>query len=91
MYLGHVKHTSKTAVDCNYHSHCGHANEETCASLQQRSEAELKKVLGPEDAPIALRLVINDAATYDVASGKGGVNGSIIQRHVLVQTQICTA
>lgn len=51
--------------------------------LAQRSEAELKKVLGPEDAPIALRLVINDAATYDIASGKGGVNGSIIQSEEL--------
>ena len=49
-------------------------------SLQQRSERELKKVVTPEDAPTALRLVIHDAATYDVASGQGGLNGSIVNR-----------
>lgn len=48
--------------------------------LQQRSEKELRKVVTPEDAPTALRLVIHDAATYDVASGQGGLNGSIINR-----------
>ena len=53
--------------------------------LQQRSERELKKVVTPEDAPTALRLVIHDAATYDVASGQGGLNGSIINRCPLCQ------
>ncbi len=48
--------------------------------LQQRSEKELKKVVTPEDAPTALRLVIHDAATFDVATGQGGLNGSIITR-----------
>lgn len=48
--------------------------------LQQRSERELKKVVTPEDAPTALRLVIHDAATFDVATGQGGLNGSIINR-----------
>lgn len=34
------------------------------------------------DAPIALRVVLHDAATYDVATGKGGLNGSIIKRYL---------
>ena len=49
-------------------------------AVQQRSEKELKKVLTAEDAPIALRVVLHDAATYDVATGKGGLNGSIVNR-----------
>lgn len=51
--------------------------------VQQRSEKELKKVLTAEDAPVALRVVLHDAATYDVATGKGGLNGSIVNRQVL--------
>ena len=51
--------------------------------VQQRSEKELRKVLTPDDAPIALRVVLHDAATYDVATGKGGLNGSIINRYML--------
>ncbi|DBA96610.1 TPA: hypothetical protein ACH3X1_015471 [Trebouxia sp. C0004] len=51
--------------------------------LAQRSERELKKVVTPEDAPTALRLVIHDAATFDVATGQGGLNGSIINSEEL--------
>lgn len=51
--------------------------------VQQRSEKELRKVVTAEDAPIALRVVLHDAATYDVATGKGGLNGSIVNRYVL--------
>lgn len=43
---------------------------------------ELKKVLTPEDAPLAVRLVLADAASYDVNTGKGGINGSIILSYV---------
>ena len=50
--------------------------------MQQRSEKELKKVLTAEDAPVALRVVLHDAATFDVATGKGGLNGSIVNRQV---------
>lgn len=50
--------------------------------VQQRSEKELKKVVTPEDAPVALRVVLHDAATYDVATGKGGLNGSIVNRYM---------
>ena len=52
--------------------------------LQQRSEKELRKVVSAEDAPIALRVVLHDAATYDVATGKGGLNGSIVNRYLLL-------
>ncbi len=45
-----------------------------------RAESELKKVLTAEDAPLALRVVLHDAATYDLASGTGGLNGSIAKR-----------
>ena len=48
--------------------------------VQQRSEKELKKVIGAADAPTALRLVLHDAATFDVKTGKGGVNGSVVNR-----------
>lgn len=51
---------------------------------QARAEQELKKVLTADDAPAALRLVLNDAATYDVDSGAGGLNGSIVLRWVAV-------
>ena len=53
--------------------------------MQQRSERELKKVVTPEDASTALRLVLHDAATYDIATGKGGLNGSIVTRPVAPQ------
>lgn len=49
---------------------------------QVRAESELKKALAAEDAPATLRLVLHDAATYDFASGTGGLNGSIVQRSV---------
>ena len=49
---------------------------------QARAEQELRKVLTADDAPAALRLVLHDAATYDVDSGIGGLNGSIILRWV---------
>ena len=42
----------------------------------------------PEDAPTALRLVIHDAATFDVATGQGGLNGSIINRCTFPQPHI---
>lgn len=51
--------------------------------LSQRSEKELRKVVTAGDAPVALRLVIHDAATFDVATGKGGLNGSIINSEEL--------
>ena len=38
----------------------------------------LKVVLGNDDANVALRLLLNDAGTYDINSGTGGVNGSIV-------------
>jgi hypothetical protein len=47
---------------------------------QVRVEQELKKVLSAEDAPATLRLLLHDAATYDVATETGGVNGSIVTR-----------
>lgn len=50
--------------------------------MQQRSEKELKKVVTAEDAPVALRVVLHDAATYDVATGNGGLNGSIVNRYM---------
>ncbi|KAK9846334.1 hypothetical protein WJX81_001801 [Elliptochloris bilobata] len=51
--------------------------------FQKRAETELRKVLSKEDAPAALRLVLHDAATYNVATGKGGPNGSIALRDEL--------
>lgn len=59
-------------------------NEQThlYTSTQNRAITELKKVLTPEDAPLAVRLVLADAATYDVKTGKGGVNASIILSYV---------
>lgn len=41
-------------------------------------ESELKKELKSSDAPDTLRLVLHDAGTYDVATGTGGLNGSIV-------------
>ena len=45
--------------------------------LQDRATRELKKVLKADDSGIALKALLHDAATYDVATGTGGVNGSI--------------
>lgn len=46
--------------------------------LQKRAEDELKKEVTAEDAQIAMRLLLHDAATYDVVTKTGGVNGSIV-------------
>lgn len=46
--------------------------------LQMRAENEMKKVLTAAEAPTAMRLLLHDAATYDVMTKSGGVNGSII-------------
>lgn len=45
---------------------------------QARIITELKKVLTSKDAPLALRLVFADAASYDAVTGTGGLNGSIV-------------
>ena len=47
------------------------------APLQARVLDELKAVLTSDDAPNAVRALINDAGTYDVATDTGGFNGSI--------------
>lgn len=47
------------------------------SAFQSRVSEELRKVLNKDDAAAALRTVINDAGTYDVATGTGGFNGSI--------------
>jgi hypothetical protein len=46
--------------------------------LQTRAEAELKKVLTDADAPACLRLLLNDAGTFDLATKTGGCDGSIV-------------
>lgn len=43
-----------------------------------RAELALKEVLTAEDAPFAVRLAFNDAATYDLATFPSGLDGSII-------------
>lgn len=44
---------------------------------QKRVVQELRSVLTKDDAPAAARAVLNDAGTYDVATGTGGFNGSL--------------
>ena len=46
--------------------------------IQARAEKEFRKGLQAEDAPACLRLLLHDAATYDVETGTGGLNGSIV-------------
>lgn len=46
--------------------------------MQKVVEAELKQGLKPEDAEDTLRLVLHDAGTFDVATGTGGLNGSVV-------------
>jgi L-ascorbate peroxidase len=41
-------------------------------------ETELKLGLKPEDAADTLRLVLHDAGTFDIATGTGGMNGSVV-------------
>lgn len=38
----------------------------------------VQEVVGAEDAPSCMRLVLNDAATYDAATKTGGFDGSIV-------------
>ena len=45
---------------------------------QSRAEKALKEGLSKDDASVALRLVLNDAGTYDDESKTGGLNGSIV-------------
>jgi L-ascorbate peroxidase len=47
------------------------------SAFQKRVVEELRKVLTKDDAPAAARAVLNDAGTYDVATGTGGFNGSL--------------
>ncbi|CAL8460517.1 g46 [Coccomyxa elongata] len=47
-------------------------------AFRVRAEGELKKVLTAEDAPATLRLALHDAATFDINTGTGGLNGSIV-------------
>eukprot|EP00892_Ulva_mutabilis_P005537 jgi/Ulvmu1/3355/UM156_0012.1 len=44
----------------------------------KRAQAEISKVVTKDDASKAVRLVFNDAATFDVASKTGGMDGSVI-------------
>jgi len=46
--------------------------------LQKLVETELKLGLKPEDAADTLRLVVHDAGTFDIATGTGGMNGSVV-------------
>lgn len=48
------------------------------ADMQARAERELAKVLTGADAPQCMGLVFNDAGTYDIATGTGGMDGSIV-------------
>lgn len=43
-----------------------------------RAEAALREVLTGADAPLAVRLAFQDAATYDIATKTGGADGSIV-------------
>lgn len=46
--------------------------------LQNIAEAELKKVLVPADTGACVRLLLNDAGTYDQATRTGGADGSVV-------------
>lgn len=48
--------------------------------LQSRAEKLLKEVITAADAPATLRLCLHDAGTYDVATKKGGFDGSVVIR-----------
>lgn len=47
-------------------------------SMQARAEAALAQELSAADTPLALRLLLNDAGTYDAATKTGGCDGSIV-------------
>ena len=49
----------------------------TCQWVQAIVTEELNKELTREDASDTVKLIINDAGTFDVQSGTGGINGSI--------------
>ena len=44
----------------------------------QRCDKALREVITGDDARVALRLVLHDAGTYDVATKSGGLDGSVI-------------
>jgi L-ascorbate peroxidase len=46
--------------------------------LQKRAQQELKKVLTSADASSCVRLLLNDAGTYDQATKTGGADGSVV-------------
>ncbi|KAL4428092.1 hypothetical protein ABPG75_002181 [Micractinium tetrahymenae] len=48
------------------------------ADFQARAEAALAQELTAADAGVALRLLLNDAGTYDAATKTGGCDGSIV-------------
>jgi len=54
------------------------AEPPTCAyAAQVRVIDELVKVLSSADAPASALALVNDAGTYDAATGTGGFNGSL--------------
>jgi L-ascorbate peroxidase len=48
------------------------------ADFIKRAEVAMRAELSAADAPVALRLLLHDAATFDAAAGAGGVNGSVV-------------
>ena len=50
---------------------------ERCRPTQVRVIDELVKVLSSADAQASALALINDAGTYDAATGTGGFNGSL--------------
>lgn len=46
--------------------------------LQDRAVELLKETLSSNDAKLGLRLLLNDAGTYDAATKTGGVDGSVV-------------
>lgn len=71
-----LKAGSKTLIEVKNLTTFQRADQRKAA--QQRAEKGLFEGLSRDEANIALRLVLHDAATYNLESGTGGINGSIV-------------
>ncbi len=74
-----LKSSAVARLTCMYWAH------------QERAQLELKKDLTAADRPTAWRLLFNDAASYNVQTGKGGVNASIVLEYGLSSFIVKTA
>lgn len=58
---------------------------------QKLAIGEISAEITGKDAADTLRLVLHDAGTYDINTGTGGINGSIVLKYTIPLHSLCNA